>query len=933
MLFTPGKIGKVEIKNRLVMSPMGTNIAEMDGSPSDDMIQFYEERAIGGCGLIYTEVCKVNEQHGSAMMRQLSLTRDRNIEPMSRLTAAVHKHGTKIFCQLHHPGRETVTLLTGGEYVVSASDVACKFINQPTRALSHGEVKSLIQDFISAAVRAKAAGFDGVELHAAHGYLIGQFFSPYTNKRNDEYGGSFENRCRFASEIVHGIHAVCGDDYPVTIRISADEFLSQNGVTEDYIHAPDGVELAKAMEKAGVAAVNVSCGIYETGVNIIEPITFPEGWRSGFIKAIKDNVGIPVIAVNNIKDPDFAEKLLEDGVHDFISLGRAWLADADWGRKALEGRACDIRKCIGCLNCFQSLNDNMPLGMPPDCAVNPRLCKEKKYSQLKQDDKHRSVVVIGGGPAGMCAALTAAQRGMKVTLLEKSPRLGGLVNYASAAPLKGGMREVIDWYEKELPKAGVDVRLNAEATVEEVEKLEPDAVILASGNKPIFPSKIPGINGGNVFSIIDVLGGTSGIENKKVLIAGAGVTGLECAAYLNAKGCATTIADMLDKVAPNDIPTIVGDDCARLTAEGTTFMLKHAVKEIKADGVVLTDLDKNEDVFFPCDAVVVSLGLVPENALLEPLKAKFENVFAVGGVMDAAGRIPGATNSAYDCMFSLFDRPKQSFLLTPEEIKKYGAVNDMKDQEGVYVSFLTDPKAIRKILPPQLQLFAMPVVSLSVAHVKSPTFADDYYEAILGVFATMNDIPGLYPVAMVLGGPGAEMAAMTGRDDAGMGKKTGAEFVMRRDGDRVKVSVSRRGVQLIDLDMELGEYNNPMADMLYFSPGPGVTTSGGSFLYHFDRMVDEDGEAHYQNGALYGEFSEYHYKTWEPGFAKLTLKSGTDDPWAELPINTIVGGGYSTNDLILNPPSKVMDVDADEIVPYMLTAKYDRTLFMETGRK
>lgn len=933
LLFSPGKIGNVTIKNRLVMSPMGTNIAGLDGCPHEEMIRFYEERAIGGCGLIYTEVCRVNEAHGAAMLRQLSLTRDRNIAPMSKLVAAVHKHGTKIFCQLHHPGNETVTLLTGGETVVSASDVVCKFVNQPTRALTHEEVLSLEQDFIDAAVRAQKAGFDGVELHAAHGYLIGQFFSPYTNKRTDEFGGSLENRCRFVVDIIRGIHAACGEDYPVTIRLSVDEFLDTTGVTEDYIHVEDGIEIAKAMERAGVAAINVSCGVYESGLQIIEPTDFPQGRRSPFVKQVKEAVSVPVIAVNNVKEPDVAEKLLADGVQDFVSLGRAWLADPEWGLKAREGRACDIHKCIGCLNCFDSLNNNMAVGMPPRCAVNPRLCKETKYPNPKIDTLHRRVAVIGGGPAGLSAAYAAAQRGMKVTLLEKSERLGGLVNYAAAAPNKQDMHWVVDCYERALKAAGVDVRLNTEATLDTVKALSPDAVIVASGNKSVFPKSIPGIDGDNVYSIADILGGTSGLADKTVVIAGAGVTGLECGLYLNARGCRTTIVDMLDKVAPNDIPTIVMDDCAHLAEGGTEFLLSHALKEIRKSSVVLTDCKTQEDKELACDAVVISLGLVPDNEIYNALKDALPEVHLVGGADDPAGRIPGATNSAYDTVYHLFDAPKPSFLLTRDEIARYGSVNDMKSQEGVYCAWLSDPAAIRKILPPQLGMFAMPIVTLSVAHVNEPTFADDYYEAILGVFATMNDIPGMYPVAMVLGGPGAEMAALTGREDAGMGKKTGAEFVIRRNGDRVKATVTRRGTQLIDLDMEIGEYNNPLCDQLYFSPGPGVTTQGGTFLYKFDRMVDEDAQAHYLSGALYGEFSSYLYKTWEPGFVDLKLKSSIDDPWAELPIHSIVGGAYSTNDLYLTPPAKVMDLDADEVVPYLLTGRFDRTLFMETGRK
>ena len=932
-LFSPGKIGKVETKNRLVMSPMGTNIANLDGTPTDDMIDFYTARAIGGCGLIYTEVCRVNEEHGAAMLRQLSLTSDRNIQRMSMMTAAVHKYDTKMFCQLHHPGRETYTILTGGKPVVSASDVMCKFAKQPTRALENSEVKSLVRDFVNAAVRAKKAGFDGVELHAAHGYLIGQFFSPYTNKRTDEYGGSFENRCRFAAEIVQGIHAACGDDYPVTIRFSAEEFLDQTGVTEDYIHTADGVRIAMAMEKAGVAALNVSVGIYETGVTIIEPIAYPQGWRSQIIKAVKDHVSIPVIAVNAVKEPDFAEKLLEDGVQDFVSLGRAWLADPDWGTKAMQGRVKDIRKCIGCLNCFETLEKNMPVGMPGMCAVNPTMCKERRYNDLSWDNDRHTVAVIGGGPAGMCAALTAAQRGMKATLFEETGRLGGLVNYASASPLKHNMNWVTEWYEYELPKYGVDVRLNTRATVEELKKLSPDAVIVATGAKPIFPEQIPGVHGANVSGIFEVLGGTSGIKDKNVVIAGAGITGLECAAYLNAQGCTTTVIDMTETIAPNDNQNIVIDDCMRLRREGTKFMLKHALKEIKPDGAVLTDLETNKDVTVPCDNVVLSLGLKSENAIAEELKANFENVYEVGGEADVGGKIPGATNSAFDCVYHLFEKKQPaSFHLTTEEKGKFGQLSVMNGQEGIYMAYLTDPAAIRRLLPPPLELFQMPVVTVSSCHVNSPSFADDYYETILAVYCTYKGKPGLYPISMLLGGPGSEMAMHAGRDNGSMAKKNGAEFLMRREGDNITCRVSRRGSLIVDASLKVGAYNSPLTHMLYQAPEAGKKIYGGGFYFHFDRIPDEEGAVHFVNGALTTNLCEYNYHAWEPAYVDLKLHSSPDDPWGELPINTIIGGAYSKNDLVVHKCNKICDLDAEELMPYLLTAYYDRTMFRDTGR-
>ena len=933
-MFTPGKIGNVEIKNRLVMSPMGVGIAELDGTPGEAMIRYYEERAIGGAGLIYTEVCRVNDINGVAMLRQLSMTNDRNIEAMGKLTTTVHKYGTKIFCQLHHPGRQTMSSLIGGQPVVSASAIPCKLVKQKTRALETGEVKALVQDFINAAVRAQKSGFDGVELHGAHGYLIGQFFSPYTNKRTDEYGGSFENRMRFAIEIIEGIHKACGKDFPVSVRISAEEFLDKTGVTEDYIHAKDGVMIAMALEKAGATAINVSCGIYETGMTIIEPVTYPQGWRTPFIKAIKDHITIPVIAVNAIKEPQVAEKLLEEGVQDFIALGRAWLADPDWGIKALEGRDKEIRKCIGCLNCFLSLNANAPSCMPPHCSVNPRMCKESWYPDPAYDAKHHKVVVIGAGPAGLSAARTAAARGMEVTLLEKENRIGGLTPYGSASPLKGNTKFLTDWYEEELPRLGVNVRLNTEATVELVKSLSPDAVILATGAKAVFPSKIPGIQNKNVHTFFEVLDGKSGLDGKNVIIIGAGIVGLECGEYLNDKGCRTTIVDMLDKIAPEGNQTIVMDDCMRLKAKATKFLLGHALKEIKSGSVVLTELATRTEKEIPCDGVVLCLGLKSENSLAAVMKESFKNVHEVGSCVDVAGNFPGATNDAYDLVYHLFEeKPKASFHLETETMKEFAPSSVMRSQEGIYMAYLTKPEAIRRVLPSPLKPFSLPVVTLSVCHIGNPSFADNYYEAILGVYAYLDGKLGLYPLSLVLGGQGAEMATAAGRDNGSIPKKTGAEFVIRREGDKVRATVTRRGTELVNLGLEIGQYNSPLTALLYQSPSSGKKTYGGGFYFHFDRLPDEKGISHFQNAAVLTNLCEYDYKSWEPGFATLALQSSLDDPWAELPINTIVGGAYSKNDLTVQKAEKVMDLNADEVVPYLLTGYYDRTLFGQTGRR
>lgn len=933
-LFEPGKIGKVTIKNRLVMSPMGIGLANLDGTPTEEMMAYYEARAIGGAGLIIPEITRVNDVHGAGLMRQLAVTKDRHIAPLSELADTVHRHGSKIFIQLHHPGRETVSALIGGQPVVAPSPIPCKYVQQETRALATEEIKALIQQFIDGAVRVKKAGCDGVELHAAHGYLLQQFLSPYTNKREDEYGGSFENRLRIVVEIITGIREACGKDFPIGVRLSVEEFLSQTGVTEDYIHIQDGVKIAMALEEAGLDFLDVSCGLYETGMTCVEPVSFKQGWRREMIAAVKAHVNIPVIGVSAIREPKVAEQFLQDGVEDFVSLGRAWLADEEWGRKVQEGREKELRKCISCLRCFESLNEYNAMGLPPECAVNPRLAKEKKYEALPYDTKGHTAVVVGGGPAGMCAAQTLAQRGVKVTLLDRQSELGGTVNLAKKPPLKEKMQWVADYYTEEFSRLGVEVKLGVEADVEKISSYHPDAVIIATGSASIIPEKIPGVHGEQVYTVEQVLSGNTEFTEKRAAVIGAGLTGLETAEYLCAKGSQVTIIDMLKAPAPNANHTNVMDVCGRLKKYGAQFVLGHSLKEICPGEVLAENTDNKEEARIPADIVVLSLGFKPDQRLACELRERGIETVVVGSAVKD-GTIAPAVRTGYEAGRQLFADKKKvpSFRVASEEVGEFGKVSLMDNQEGIYLAYLTDPAAIARLLPPPLKPFSMPVVTLSVCHVNNPTFADDYYEAILGVYATYKTTLGLYPLGLVLGGPGAEMAVQCGRDNGSIPKKLGAEFVIRRNGDTVTADVTRRGTQLVKASMKLGEYNSPLTHVLYQGPGAGRQTFGGGFYYHFDREPDENGVAHFRNGALLMNQCEYNYQSWEPGFASLELASSIDDPWAELPINTIIGGAYSKNSLLVHKLNLAENLDADTIIPYLLTGRYDRTAFMETGRR
>lgn len=653
-LLSVGIINKVKIKNRLVMSPMGMGLANLDGTVSDEQIAFYEARAKGGAGLIIPEITRVNDEHGAGMARQLSVTKDIHVKSLAKLVKALHRHDTKIFIQLHHPGREGITALNkNGQPVVSASAMPCKVSCQETRALEICEIKSLVLDFIKGAARAKEAGCDGVELHAAHGYLLQQFLSPYTNKRTDEYGGNFENRIRMISEIITGIRKECGDDFPVGIRLSVDEFLKNNNVTEDYIHLQDGIEIAQALEKEGVDFIDVSLGLYETAIVSVEPVSFPQGWRLGWLQAIKSSVNIPIIGVSVFREPGVAEDFLYHGVLDFVSSGRSWLADAEWGLKIREDRELELRKCISCMRCIQSAEENAPLGLPVECAQSPTTCRELHYGNLGRAPWGKSVLIIGAGPAGLCAAETLTNRGVNVVILESQNEIGGTVNLAKRPPYKERMQWLMDYYQEILKKPNVTIIYNIEATSEMVKAFQPDAVIIATGSSSIIPTQIPGVKGDNIYSIQSILTGKPNIKNTKVVIIGAGISGIETADFLCNKGNQVVIADVTDKIAPTAHISNVVDICCRLDKYGAKFLLKHKLKAANMRGVILERISDGAEIFEPANAIVLSLGFKPVNTMADQLAMTGLDVHVIGSAKKD-GNIANATRTGYEIGRKLF---------------------------------------------------------------------------------------------------------------------------------------------------------------------------------------------------------------------------------------------------------------------------------------
>ena len=672
-LFTPIQIGNMVISNRIAMVPTDISSANADGSVNQRVITYHEQIAKGGCGFIIVGATTPDKATGRPTVTCVAADEDPLIPGLSHLAEAMHRHGAKCAVQIQHPGRQAAwprkNLMSASDHVLDVPGSAgheviyAESITQgkSVRAMSVEEIYDLIEKFAEAAWRVQQAGFDAVELHGAHGYLIAQFMSPFVNKRNDRFGGSFINRMRFTMEIVNRIQMKCGRDFPLGIRYSGDEWI-EGGRTLD-----ESVKVAELMEEMGLAYVDISAGIFESPGTVMDPMYYPEGWNTYTAEEIKKHVKIPVITSHSLRNPDYCEKILAEGKTDMVGMCRQLIADAYWANKARAGKKEDIRRCISCLvGCWQ---ESLMIKRDMRCAINPAIGDER-FIHLQPAKKSCKVAIIGGGPAGMEAARISALRGHKATIFESTGELGGAMLYCCTVPGKNKMRWHADWLRCRMKKLGVEIKYRTEPTAKDLKDF--DVVLCACGGKVAKPA-IPGIDLSLVVTFEDVLR----CKNKKceyypedkaepvecgenVLIWGDHFGAADTAEKLGTAGKKVTIVtenqDFAEWMEPCHRDVMMkrfacgnGEGLKSKTyVHPVTVIANASVLEIKKDGTVVIVNSNFVRSMVKVDTVVLA-KVVPDDDLYESLLEAGLTVAKIGDVKkvhNVRGAVTDGANAA-----------------------------------------------------------------------------------------------------------------------------------------------------------------------------------------------------------------------------------------------------------------------------------------------
>ncbi|BBO16481.1 mycofactocin system FadH/OYE family oxidoreductase 2 [Candidatus Brocadia pituitae] len=649
-LFDTIQIGQITLKNRIMMSAMDLGFTT-DGAINDRIIDFYRERARGGVGCIVVGGC-YPEMNGKVWKSIIGLDKDELIPGLKRLTDAIHEHHVHVAAQILHGGRSASSFFTKMQ-PISPSPLTHRSIKQEPHALTVSEIKMVIDTYVSATLRAKKAGFDAVELHGGMGYLINQFLSEATNKRDDAYGGSLENRVRFAREMILAIRETVGWDYPVIFRMSGNDFV------EGGLRIQESLEIAKILERAGADAFNVSPGWHESKTPIML-MAIPRMAYVFLSEKIKSQVKVPVIASVRINDLELAEEILGNEQADMVSIGRPLIVDPELPNKYKNGRRDDIRTCIACnQGCFDSLLNFKPVS----CTYNAMAGYEGEY-KITRTSKPKKVVVVGGGPGGMEAARVLALRGHQVTLYERNRHLGGQLRYAFIPPGREEIQNIITYLERQIAKLHVHIKTGEEADFLTLQAERPDVVIVATGGNPIMLN-LPGMQAENVCVANDVLDGKVPV-GKEVVIVGGGTVGCEVALHVAKQGAMKPdVACFLLKHKVLDASDVI-EYTARGNRKVTILEMKKKIgggfgistrwiilNEIKDAGVreitevkvkeIVSKPGKNghantgviyekdgQDHFIRADTIVIAVGYHPNNALQRQIEGKFPETYFIG---------------------------------------------------------------------------------------------------------------------------------------------------------------------------------------------------------------------------------------------------------------------------------------------------------------
>ena len=621
-IFSPLTVKNMTIKNRIVMMPMGTNYGEQNGEMSFLHINYYEQRAKGGTGLIIVENASIDSPQGSNGTTQLRIDHDNYLPRLFKFCENIHRYGTKIAIQINHAGASAVSSRINMQ-PVSASDVPSKEGGEIPRPLSKNEILHIVKKYGEAAKRAQTAGFDAVEIHAGHSYLISQFLSPITNKRTDEFGGSVENRTRFCRMVIDEVRKQVGPFFPIMLRLSADELMEGGNTLEDTLEYLDYLQ-------EEVDIFDVSCGLNGSIQYQIDANYLPDGWRSYMAKAVREKFNKPCISMGNVRDPKVAERILADGDADLIGMGRGLIADPAWVNKVATGHECDLRKCISCnVGCA---GNRIGVNRPIRCTVNPSVLEGDVYKK-KNVNKNCNVVVIGGGTAGLEAACTAAEVGCNTFLLEKSNELGGLASLISKIPAKNRLADFPHYLMHRAEQLdNLYIFKNTEGTPENIRKFHPNIIVSSTGSAPLLPP-IAGLKDRidnekhNIYSILGMISHINDfpkdLEGKKVVVVGGGAVGLDVVEFFADRNADISIVEMMDQIGRDLDPVSKNDTKTMMKKHNVHQLTKTALLEVK-DSSFLVRGD-GEPYELPFEYGFVCLGMRAQGQLYQNLTEEFSS--------------------------------------------------------------------------------------------------------------------------------------------------------------------------------------------------------------------------------------------------------------------------------------------------------------------